>query len=99
MKIFNNKIGYNDRKENRKFVFLHTIFYIYTCKQPFFIPFNFKKMEGMHHINNFVSRGGEYAAPTLEALEIRCEQGFAVSVETGMGGSTGFDNTPGQWNE
>ncbi len=55
-------------------------------------------MEG-HRINNFVSGGGNYSAPTLEALNIQCEQGFAASLETGMGGSTGFDNTVGQWNE
>lgn len=39
-------------------------------------------------------RGESYAAPTIEALYVQCEEGFAVSDAF----SSEFDNQPGQWN-
>lgn len=40
--------------------------------------------------------GRGYTAPQLELLDIACEAGFAAS--SFEGGSSAFDNQPGQWN-
>lgn len=56
-------------------------------------------MKGMRHMDNSLNRA-EYIAPALEALCVQCEEGFAVSATSEIGGgfSSEFDNQVGQWN-